>query len=78
MYQPEQPVSNKDKVCLAGILISDDGMHASHLEVGRYHFQVVVYPAQVRLLKLHPYVMRDEVNRDDILFSAAISKRWSP
>ena len=49
-YQPEQPVSNEDKICFVCVVVSDNGVHASNLEVGRYDLQVVVHSTQVWLL----------------------------
>lgn len=71
-YQPEQSISNKDKVSLVGVLVPDYGVHASYLEVGGYELQAVVYSAQVRLLKLHAYMLSNEVNGYNILFPATL------
>lgn len=45
--QAEQSIGIEDKVCLVGVDVTDDGVHASDLVVAGNDFQVVVDPAQV-------------------------------
>ena len=49
-YQSKQPVCIEDKVCLVGVDISDDGVHASYLIVAGDDLQVVEDSAQIGLL----------------------------
>lgn len=49
-YQSEQPICVEDKVCLVGVDIAYDGMHAPDLIVAGDDLQVVEDPAQIWLL----------------------------
>ena len=49
-HQTKQPVCIEDKVCLVGVDVSDDGVHASYLVVAGDDLQVMEDSAQVRLL----------------------------
>lgn len=46
-------------------------MHATYLVVGGNELQAVVDAPQVWLLKLHAYVLRDQVNGNHILLPAS-------
>lgn len=63
-YQAQQPVSIEDEVGLLGMLVPDEGVHSSDLEIRGDDFQIVVDAAEVMLLQLHADVLCDEIDRD--------------
>eukprot|EP00963_Diacronema_lutheri_P012380 scaffold1724_cov341-Pavlova_lutheri.AAC.56 len=66
-HEPIEPVGVEDEVMLGRGLVSDVGVHASDLIIGRDDDEVGVDPPQVVLSELGPYVLHDEIDGHDVV-----------
>lgn len=76
-HQSQESVCIEDEVSLVGVDVPDDGVHAPGLVVARQNLEVVIDASQIWLLQLHPYVLSDEVNCDNILLPTLRACCWT-